>query len=160
MLPVSWQMGCDLFLAMAMFCSMIFIALAAIVPCFSRSSESRMALCTSSGISVEVRRMSSSSESCSTFIARRLSRSVNQVKWCPHRDGLLEFLDEHLGVTTALVVFLPAGGRQVVGSALGKATFALEIGEGLRGQREEFVEAHVAGLILNVLDELAADALV
>ena len=32
MLPVSWQMGCDLFLASAMFCSMIFIALAAMVP--------------------------------------------------------------------------------------------------------------------------------
>src|ERR1039458_9105940 len=160
MLPVSWQMGCDLFFAMAMFCSMIFIALAAMVPCFSRSSESRMALCTSSGISVEVRRMSSSSESCSTFIARRLSMSENQVKWCPHCDGLLELLDEHLGVAAALIVFLPAGGRQVIGSALGKAAFALEIGEGLRGQREEFVETHITRLVLHVMDELAADALV
>ena len=35
MLPVSWQMGCDLFFASAMFCSMIFIALAAMVPFFS-----------------------------------------------------------------------------------------------------------------------------
>ena len=79
MLPVSWQMGCDLVLASAMFCSMIFIALAAMVPCFSRSSESRMAWCTSSGISAEVRRTSSSSESCSAFIARRLCREPGGV---------------------------------------------------------------------------------
>src|ERR1039458_5696352 len=82
MLPVSWQMGCDLFLAIAMFCSMIFIALAAMVPCFSRSSESRMALCRSSGISAEVRRISSSSESCSTFIVRRLNGCGGQVNCC------------------------------------------------------------------------------
>ena len=49
------------------------VALAAMVPCFSRSRESRMAWCTSSGISAEVRRMSSSSESWSAFIVRRLS---------------------------------------------------------------------------------------
>ena len=43
MLPVSWQMGWDLFLARAMFWSMIFIALSAIVPFFSCSNEERMA---------------------------------------------------------------------------------------------------------------------
>ena len=43
MLPVSWQMGCDLCLASAMFWSMIFSALSAMVPFFSCSSESRMA---------------------------------------------------------------------------------------------------------------------
>src|ERR1017187_8714362 len=75
-------------------------------------------------------------------------------------DGLLEFLDEHLGVAAALVVFLAAAGRQVIRCALGKATFALEIGEGLRGKRDQLMEAHVAGLVLHVLDELAPDALV
>ena len=36
MLPVSWQMGCDLVFARAMFCSMILNALSAIVPFLSR----------------------------------------------------------------------------------------------------------------------------
>ena len=82
MLPVSWQMGWDLFFASAMFWSMIFIALSAMVPFFSRSSASRMALCTSSGISAEVRRISSSNESCSTFIvdnSNNQKRSQRQV---------------------------------------------------------------------------------
>src|ERR1039458_5602012 len=94
--------------------------------------------------------------------APRLGASCGDAPEPPARlcDGLLELLDEHLGVTAALVVFLPAGGRQVIGSALGKAAFALEIGEGLRGQREEFVETHITRLVLHVMDELAADALV
>jgi hypothetical protein len=42
MLPVSWQIGCDLFLAVAMFWSMIFSALSASVPFLSCSSDARM----------------------------------------------------------------------------------------------------------------------
>src|ERR1017187_6517017 len=76
------------------------------------------------------------------------------------RAGLLELLDEHLGVAAALVVFLAANGRQVVRGALGKAALGLEIREGLGGERDEFVEPHLTRLVLHVLDKLAADALV
>src|SRR6185503_20008144 len=68
MLPVSWQMGWDFCLASAMFRSMIFIADSAMVPFFSRSSESRIAFCTSPGISAEVRRINSIKESCKALI--------------------------------------------------------------------------------------------
>src|SRR5213082_2338988 len=54
--------------------SMIFIADSAMVPFFSLSSESRMAFCTSSGISADVRRINSIRESCSAFI--RVNRKV------------------------------------------------------------------------------------
>ena len=70
MLPVSWQIGWDLFFASAIFWSMIFIALSAIVPFFSLFKAPTMALCTSSGISVEVRRISSNNESWSSFIRK------------------------------------------------------------------------------------------
>src|SRR5579864_1799489 len=79
MLPVSWQIGCDLFRARAMFWSMIFIALSAMVPFFSFSSEPRIAWCTSSGISVEVRRTSSSKESDNRFIVPKLVTDSHQV---------------------------------------------------------------------------------
>src|SRR5882762_3372375 len=69
MLPVSWQIGCDFCLARSILRSMIFMADSAMVPCFSRWSAEMMAACTSSGISADVRRINSSIESCSAFIA-------------------------------------------------------------------------------------------
>src|ERR1017187_5468172 len=76
------------------------------------------------------------------------------------RAGLLELLDEHLGVAAALVVFLAASGRQIVRRTFSKAALGLEIGEGLRGKGDEFVEAHLTRLVLDELNQLAADALV
>lgn len=46
--------------------------------------------------------------------------------------ALFEFLDEDFGVAAAEVVFLAAGGGQVVGGAFEEAAFGLEVGEGLR----------------------------
>ncbi len=63
-------------------------------------------------------------------------------------------------MAAALVVFLAPGGRQVVGGAFGEAAFGLEPGKGLRGERNEFLEAQLAGFVFHKLDELAADALV
>jgi hypothetical protein len=39
----------------------------------------------------------------------------------PSLPGLLQLLKEHFGAAAALVLFLPAGRRQVVGATLGKA---------------------------------------
>src|SRR5207244_2170964 len=59
----------------AIFCSMSFMALSAMVPFFSRSREPRIASCTSSGISAEVRRMSSNNESCNEFIGGQATKA-------------------------------------------------------------------------------------
>src|SRR5438132_1818844 len=82
MLPVSWQIGWDFCFASSIFFSMIFIADSAIVPFFSRSKEARIAACTSSGISAEVRRISSSIESCSAFMTRSRYGFPNGVSTC------------------------------------------------------------------------------
>src|SRR5512147_2930073 len=73
---------------------------------------------------------------------------------------LFQLLNEHLRVQAALVVLLAAGGRKVIGSAFEEAAFGLEIGERLRRERDQLVEAHFAGLVLDELYKLAADALV
>ena len=70
MLPVSWQIGCDLLLAKPMLRSMISSADLAMVPSFSCSSPRRIAVCTSSGISAEVRRINSINDSLSLLITR------------------------------------------------------------------------------------------
>ncbi len=48
-------------------------------------------------------------------------RNVRAPGMRPGLRGLPQLLNEHFGVTAALVVFLPAGRSQVVGAALGKA---------------------------------------
>src|SRR3954452_19879315 len=87
MLPVSWQMGWDLFLASAIFWSIIFIALSAMVPFFSCSKDSTIALCTSSGISVEARRTSSNNESDNDFIRRQVRNAGSQSQFSLRDKG-------------------------------------------------------------------------
>src|SRR4051812_15260582 len=90
MLPVSWQIGCDLFLARAMFWSMILNAFAAREFFFSFSKEVRMARWTSSGISADVRRISSTKESCNWLInlpQRKTLRQGRQLRAVAFRGG-------------------------------------------------------------------------
>src|ERR1017187_1544464 len=86
MLPVSWQMGCDFCFASAMFWSMILKALAAREFFFSFSSDARMARFTSSGISADVRRMSSTSESWSWLINLAKRKTLRRQRQSAERE--------------------------------------------------------------------------
>src|SRR5205814_6093739 len=61
---------------------------------------------------------------------------------------------------SALVVFLAASRRQIVRRAFRKAALGLEISEGLRRERNEFVQAGFARFVFDELNEFAANALV
>ena len=73
---------------------------------------------------------------------------------------LLQLLNQHLRVAPALIVFFAPRGRQVVRRTFGKTAFGLKVCERLGRERDEFVQADVARLVFDELDQLAADALV
>src|SRR5262245_59156946 len=72
----------------------------------------------------------------------------------------LQLLREDPRASSALVVALPARGRQVVGRALGEARLGREEVERLRGQRDQAGEAGFARLVLDVLHHAPAQPLV
>src|SRR5271154_5732499 len=73
---------------------------------------------------------------------------------------LFQFLHEHLGISSALLVFFAARGRQIVGRAFAEAAFGLKISERLGGEREQFGEVQFLRLVLDELDQFAPDALI
>ena len=73
---------------------------------------------------------------------------------------LFQFLDQHLGVAAALVVFLTARGREIVGLAFAEAAFGLKVSKRLRRERDQFAQAELARLAFDELDQLPPDALV
>jgi hypothetical protein len=72
--------------------------------------------------------------SCSTFIS-----SVRQTTAWLHKI-LFQFLHKHFGISSALLVFFAARGRQIVGRAFAEAAFGLKISERLRREREQFIQ--------------------
>src|SRR5205823_2685827 len=76
------------------------------------------------------------------------------------RSRFGELFHEHLGVASALVVFLAATGWQVLGRTFAETTLRLKIGKSLRRERDQFAQAEVARFVLHKLDQLSANALV
>src|SRR5271165_1116208 len=74
--------------------------------------------------------------------------------------GNFQLLQENFRVPSAMVIFLAAGGRKVVGGAFDKAALGLEISKRLRREGDQFVQAHFAGFIFDELNQLSADTLV
>ena len=70
----------------------------------------------------------------------------------------LQFLYKDLGISSALLVFFAAGGRQIVRRPFGKTTLGLKVGEGLRREGDELAQAHFPRLGFHKLDQLFADA--
>src|SRR5262245_20999705 len=130
MLPVSWQIGCDLSFANWTLRSMIFNADSAIVPFFSCSSARNIAACTSPGISAEVRRINSISELSSAVITTRKlsgvaskSSRLNQPR-CEY--AALELLEDHFGARRFLISHFAARlPRALLEVVCGNAHFAV-----------------------------------
>jgi hypothetical protein len=76
------------------------------------------------------------------------------------RPGSGEEFDQDFGASAAGVVAFATAGREVVGSAFGKAAFGLEVGEGLGGEGEKLGDAGFAGFGFDELQQLASDPLV
>src|SRR4029450_3937999 len=60
--------------------------------------------------------------------------------YAPQETSLCEVLHEHFGIGAALVVPLTARRRQNVWRAFDESAFGLKIGEGLRREREQFLQ--------------------
>ena len=85
------------------------------------------------------------------------SRSMNLQSsgmWRQRPAGLrlFELLHQHFRIATARVVFLAAGGGQIVRRAFRETALGLEVRESLRGKREQFGQAQLARLALDKLD--------
>ena len=76
------------------------------------------------------------------------------------RPVLPELFHQHLRVAPALFVVLPARGREVFGCAFDEPALRLEVGGGLRGQRQQLRQAELARPVLDELNQLPADGLV
>src|SRR5258708_3151135 len=74
-----------------------------------------------------------------------------------HRGG--DDLLQHLGIPPARVVFLPALGRESVGSDFAVAAFLLEVIERLRREREDVLHPALRGELLGERHHLPAKAL-
>src|SRR5262245_20398412 len=76
------------------------------------------------------------------------------------RSRVRQCFYEYLGVAAALLVLLPAQGRQVIWRAFGEVSLRLKVREGLGRDRQQLFQAELTGPVLDELNEFSPNPLI